>query len=205
MNHKQSTCEIFEPLISGMIDGELTRQEHEKLRGHLDACSQCAEQLKAFEMADRVIRVQPRVRSDLSAVSLSGLNSLAKSKSAKPATNQPTIWTPLRLIPLASAAVLLLALGIMVANDSKTATADQVTPAQIVEPMKDLFMINQQLHQDQQLMLRTLGMDLRLLKVEIGQLEPGSSERQRLSERLDAMVEKVRTFEAQQHQQFEPF
>ena len=45
-------------------------------------------------------------------------------------------------------------------------------------------------------MLRTLKMDLRSLKLEINQLEPGSSERIKLVQQIDLMLQKVNLFEA---------
>jgi hypothetical protein len=91
---------------------------------------------------------------------------------------------------------LLAILSITIINGPTPAKADQVTPEQIVKPMKELHLINLQQQRDQDLMLRTLGMDLRSLKIEIAQLEPGSPERKLLTEQVEAMIEKVRLFES---------
>ena len=108
----------------------------------------------------------------------------------------PSTWSWWRVIPLAVAASLLAILSITIINGPTPAKADQVTPEQIVKPMKELHLINLQQQRDQELMLRTLGMDLRSLKIEIAQLEPGSPERKLLTEQVEAMIEKVRLFES---------
>jgi anti-sigma factor RsiW len=38
-------CEQWKPLLAGYMDGELTREESERLKGHLSHCSECREDL----------------------------------------------------------------------------------------------------------------------------------------------------------------
>jgi negative regulator of sigma E activity len=195
-----SQCEIFEPLISAMLDGELTETEQNELLAHLDECSTCRAQVQAFQNVDQAV-------SSMNSTAIAYEESLEKTKSTDRLSNgklsvdrsivaHPSTWSWWRVIPLAVAASLLAILSITIINGPTPAKADQVTPEQIVKPMKELHLINLQQQRDQELMLRTLGMDLRSLKIEIAQLEPGSPERKLLTEQVEAMIEKVRLFES---------
>ena len=82
-------------------------------------------------------------------------------------------------------------------------TAEQFSPEEVVRPIKELHLINLQQQRDQELLLRTLGMDLRSLRLEIAQLDSGSEERQNLENQINAMIEKVREFESQTQTNFE--
>ena len=76
------------------------------------------------------------------------------------------------------------------------ATAEQLTAEQFVKPMTDLNRINHQQKRDQDLMLRTLGMDLRSLKLELKQLENAApEERLRLEKQIEKMLHRVEEFE----------
>ena len=191
--NERSVCADFGPLISAMIDGELVDDEHELLRGHLEACLSCRQQLDAFEHVNNTIRILPAIPSTIASADPIKLPWTAKTADLK--SSSTVIWKSKRLIPVALAGSLLLMFAITFFNGTKPATADQITPEQIVKPMTELRLINLQLQQDQRLMLRTLGMDLRLLKFEIAQLEPGSAERELFTDRLEEMLQKVQQFE----------
>ncbi len=194
-----SQCEIFEPLISAMLDGEMTQAEHDELISHLDECSNCRTQVRAFQCVDQAVTTMSAITSTSS--ERSQIPVINESANGQLSGNKPWVamqsnWPWWRMIPLAVAASLLLILGITIINGPKPATADQVTPEQIVKPMKELHLINLRQQRDQELMLRTLGMDLRSLKFEIAQFEPGSDERKLLTKQVEAMIEKVRQFES---------
>ena len=109
-------------------------------------------------------------------------------------TNWFSVW---RLIPLGVAATLLVCFGIAAWPNPQPVNANQILPEQIAGPMFELETLNNQKQRDQDLMLRTLGMDLRAMKLEISQLEPGSEERERLETQIDLMIAKVRKFESE--------
>jgi hypothetical protein len=197
-NH--SNCEHYEPLISAMIDGELESDERNELNSHLQNCARCKQRVVAFEQVDAAVGSL--------ALNSAGNNGSPNSptpysfatapfamlppKSAPRRNNKRVIW---RLIPLAIAATLLICLGIVAWPNPQPANAGQISPAQIVEPMKELHLLNQIKQRDQNVMLQTLVMDLRSMKLEIDLLEPGSTERVGLTAQIDAMIEKVKLFE----------
>ena len=51
-------CEQWKPLLAGYMDGELTRAESDRLKGHLSHCSECREDLvhlgELKEVTDRM-------------------------------------------------------------------------------------------------------------------------------------------------------
>ena len=198
MIHSNSDCEIYEPLISAMIDGELSSNQQEELRGHVDECRNCRDQLRYFEQVNLGMErlCMPAHPAEDSSVpkSLNGVPSLSKPLVSR---NRFRSWMSWRLVPIAVVASLLVCIGIVVIQDQKPAAADQVPAEQFVQPMKDFLMSNLQQKRDQELMLRTLSIDLRSLKLEINQLEPGSTERLVLEAQIDSMIEKVMDFRSQ--------
>jgi len=207
MNNQYSNCERYEPLLSAMLDGELDSTEREEMLVHLDDCPVCRAQVCAFEQVNRAIESLSH-RRDLvvsepatlpgplpSLNGVSGLNGIASLSELKPTAGKRRITSAWRWIPLAAAATLLIFLGITALPNPDSASAEQLPPEQIVEPMKEFLQYNMQQQHDQELMLWTLGLDLRAMKLEINQLEPGSNERINLENRIDSMIAKVRKFE----------
>lgn len=41
MTTNENSCAVFEPLISGALDGELTQQQQQHLQQHLNHCERC--------------------------------------------------------------------------------------------------------------------------------------------------------------------
>ena len=178
--NRNSNCETCQPLISAMLDGELTTAENDELDLHLQQCADCQIQVERFRAVNGAVR------------QLSNPTIVKTELSKQVMSRSFSIW---RTIPLAAAATLLVCLAIGTWPNPQPAKAEHVSAEQFVKPMEDLAYLNLQEQSDQELMLRTLGMDLRSLKLEINQLESGSVERLRLEQQIDAMIEKVRLFE----------
>ncbi|MFK7767442.1 MAG: zf-HC2 domain-containing protein [Mariniblastus sp.] len=212
MNNKANlkpSCEEFEVLISAMIDGELLPTKLESLQAHLDICTNCREQATTFKTIDSLVAIG--VESiGMGSIGMGSIGmqspsdnetpTLANVKVTRPnlkVSARPNRWLSIRrLVPLAAAATLLICLAFTAIQNPKPVTAEQVSPEQFVQPVRDLHFINLQQQRDQELMLRTLKMDLRSLKLEINQLEPGSDERIKLVQQIDSMLEKVSLFAA---------
>ena len=195
MNNNFNHCEPFEILISAMIDDEISTSESHELELHLTNCKSCQSRVAAFHHVNNSLNLlsighdeNSHWRRDAAIDKPTLANSLSSSAIKSPFS----IW---RLIPLAAAATLLVCLAIAAWPNPKPANANQISPEEFVEPMKEIHLLNLQKQRDQELMLRTLGMDLRSLKLELNELEPGSAERVKFAEQIDAMIEKVRTFE----------
>ena len=194
-------CQIYEPLISVMLDDELTTLEQEQLQSHLDSCRSCRKKLAGFSRVNDAVSLLSRVPEDQwKSVTPNGFEN-ENFHIEKPVKKRMafSVW---RLIPLAVAATVLVCLAITMLPTPNPVTADQVTPEQIVRPIKELHMINLQQKRDQELMLRTLGMDLRSLRLEVAQIAPGSEEQQKLQIQINEMIEKVNQFELQSQTEF---
>ena len=200
MTSEHVNCEIYEPLISAMMDGELESGERNELNSHLQNCARCKQRAIAFEQVDSAVeRLSHKMLP--AGESLNGFPqssyptvpfAMHEAKKSLPQTQSKSAW---RLIPLAAAATLLVCLGIALWPNPRPVNAGLISPSQIVEPMKELHFLNQETQRNQELMLRTLGMDLRSLKLEINHFELGSDERESLSAQIDAMIQKVQTFD----------
>ena len=180
---KQSDAECeFEPLISAFIDGELSNDAASNIRSHLEACESCRALHEQFSTVDSLVH--------LSEERISQYKISADSVHAK---TEPVRMSASRLVPLAVVATLLICVSTIFVHD-QPAEAELVSPEQIAQPMSELHLINQQQSRDQELMLQVLGMDLRALKLEISRLPENSQARANLTQQVDAMLERIRTF-----------
>jgi len=187
MKDETSNCESFEILISAMLDNELDANEQNELESHLANCCSCQNLVQSYQQVNTMV---DRLSVDWSVPEK--LNHEKQHSLKTSGVKRFSIW---RLIPLAAAAMLLVSFTIAAWPNPQPAKAEQISSDQFVEPMKEIQFLNMEKQRDQELMLRTLGMDLRSLKLELNQLEPGSPERQKFAEQIDAMIEKVRSFE----------
>lgn len=202
MISQNSECQIYQPLVSVMLDGELTEAEQERLQEHLDSCASCRRLLVRFPQVDMAVGLlSGRNNEGVATNDLNGIDG-SVSKFERPVKKRLT-FSAWRLIPLAVAATVLVCLGMAMLPTPNPVTAEQVSPEEVVRPIKELHLINLQQQRDQELMLRTLGMDLRSLRLEIAQLDSGSEERQNLENQINEMIEKVRHFESQTQTNFE--
>jgi hypothetical protein len=199
MTKKQQTnCEDFEPLISAMIDGELEPDELAYTQSHVDDCACCQAKVTSFENVDRAMfllssKVESSAEfSDATSTDQRQTEVFVVSREKSSLKDWISPW---RLVPLGAAAALLIGVGMTMFPQPQPVTANQFSPEQYVQPMKELYQINVQQQRDQELMLRTLGMDLRALKLELQQLESGSTDHENLAQQVDVMLEKVRQFD----------
>lgn len=199
MTNRHSNCETYEPLISALIDGELEPSEQNELKSHLQNCAMCKQRMIVFERVDAAVEI---LSHDSAASTPHDPNlhlpasipfAMHPPSKAPLRANRLMIW---RLIPLAAAATLLICLGIAAWPNPKSVNAELISSAQIVEPMKELYLLNLQQQREQELMVRTLGMDLRSMKLEINLLDPESDRRANLAAQIDAMIEKVNLYES---------
>lgn len=191
LDKKPDDCELFEPMISASLDNELSSKELCQLNEHMANCDSCrslAADFAAGNAAVELLGSAPLTSTELQPIRTPGpVASTNHSESS---------WFSIRrVVPIGVAATLLICFGIAMWPNPKPVNANQISAEEIAKPIFELETLNSQKQQDQNLMLRTLGMDLRAMKLEISQLEPGSEERERLETQIDSMIEKVRKFE----------
>ncbi len=46
---EEPSCRHIEPLLDDLVDGQLTEEQHDRVRQHLDGCRACSEQLTSLE------------------------------------------------------------------------------------------------------------------------------------------------------------
>lgn len=194
MNPKNQGCETFEPLVSAMIDGELQPGEQVELESHLDHCQSCGNLVREFQRIDDAVGALGREQRFIEHDVENRVTETIVVTRQKPSVKD---WlSPWRLVPVAGVAALLVGLFIVMTQPPAEATADQFSAEEFVKPLTDLNRINLQQHRDQELMLKTLGMDLRALKLELKQLESaGPEDRQRLEQQIEMMLERVGSFD----------
>jgi hypothetical protein len=202
MTEVNQNCESYEPLISALLDGELESAELKSVNEHLLKCSTCREQMSRFRRVNQaVVGLSNPVYAAESGLQAEQVTVATKSVVPKNKLSRGSrgrvrfpVWP---MIPAVVAASVLVCLLIIAIPNQKPAAAEQVPAKQVADPIRDLHLINTQQQRDQDLMLRTLGMDLRALKLELNQLEPGTPERIAMTKQIDLMLEKVRNFAAE--------
>ena len=192
---KNHDCDTFEPLVSAMIDNELLPNERVELNLHLNQCESCESLVREFQQIDEAVGAL-----GLGPEGNDVENRMSEFSETFVVTRQKQSvknwFSPWRLVPLAGVAALVVGLFMVVSQPAPEATADQISAEEFVKPLTDLNLINLQQQRDQDLMLRTLGMDLRALKLELKQLESAVPEdRQRLEQQIETMLERVGSFE----------
>ena len=199
MTDNHSNCESYEPLISAMIDGELETVERNDLNSHLQNCATCKQRVIAFEQVDAAIATLSHDSGFAETPACATPYATAKPpfdmrppKSAAPRKKQRLIW---RLVPIAAAATLLIGLAIATWSNPQPASAEPISSSQFVEPMKELHLLNRGKQRFQGVMLQTLDLDLRTLKLELNLLETDPAARESFAEQIDAMIEKVKLLE----------
>ena len=205
MRESKTDCETFEILISAMVDGELTKIEYGELNDHLDSCECCSRRVMRFEEINSAVfgLSDPVFGCPIEADEISDRvvpASIHRRQEPVPPLDQRarrklySIWS---MLPLAFVASVVVCLIIVALPNGEPVAADQISPSEIVDPIRELHIIHTQQQRDQELMLRTLGMDLRSLKLELNRLEEGSPEREALANQIDALLEKVVAFAEQ--------
>ena len=199
MNLNHTNCEVIEPLISAMIDGELVGQEQVQVEQHLEHCQACQLKANSFEQVDAAALLLSARRVDTLGT-LDAVDDVVTSKT----TNVYVVsrdksslksWLSLgRLAVMAAAATIVVGFAISMFPNQQPATASQFSADEIVQPIQELQLIHRQQQRDQELMLKTLEMDLRALRLELNELDPESDERKNLASDIDAMIEKVKQF-----------
>ena len=193
MNSNDPQCEQFEPLVSAMLDGELADADLQTVNKHLAVCDSCRDLKKDFSTVDDGVR-------SMASDSAENQNGHTKTETFVVTRQKPSLksWLSVwRLVPLATVAALMIGLFIVTTNQTAPdAAAEQLTAEQFVKPMTELNRINRQQQRDQEMMLRTLSMELRSLKLELMQLEnTGDEDRARLENQIEDILRRVEEFE----------
>ncbi len=185
-------CEQFEPMVSAMIDGELSPEEQTLLGDHLDDCESCQQLVHVFDGVN--VAVDSLSTASCFELRTTRTETFVVTRQKQSLKNWLSVW---RLVPLAGVAALLIGLFLVTAQPAQKATAEQPSLEQFVKPLADLNRINHQQQRDQDMMLRTLEMDLRTLKLELQQLDnTGSEDRDRFEKQIEAMLKRVQHFES---------
>lgn len=184
MSTSQRHCEQIEMLISADLDGELNFDESTRIKTHLSGCKSCAQVRANYLQINRSI-------DDL------GATDAGRHLLDQPSVNELTsstnwVW---RLVPFGLAASLVIAFGFMLVPSQPT----PVNAQEIVRPFADVVEINQQAERDQQIMLKTLELELRSLRLELAQITQQDDRGAKLDARLMELINKVNQFEYSNH------
>ena len=187
--YEQLSCEQFAPLISAMIDGELELDASVQLNEHLESCETCQQRAATFRELDSLVFQSADPCSGEPVPMVAPLKFQAK---VQPRSFSQTM---MRWLPLATAAAILV--GLMVTTFPSNRST--VTAEQIARPLAELEMINADHRESQERMRKMMELDLRALKLELGQLDEGggeavASQKKQLEQHLDQLIERVNQF-----------
>jgi hypothetical protein len=175
-------CASLEPLISAMIDNELSEQETSQLAVHLESCRRCQQTRRDFEC----------INDSLVYESDADFLRPSKSMTVEKESSTTKSWTLTRWLAIATSLLIVAA----VAWSAGSSGSSEVTVENIVQPLTDFHLLKQQEQRDQRLMLKTMALKLRSLKLELGQIDPDLATRESLDKKIDDMMHRVSHFES---------
>ncbi len=195
--HESNGCETFEPLVSALIDGELNESETDAVESHLQNCHACQQLKRSFLILSNTIASQQIYEFEASQSFMEDMaprNGISAPLPQKVPNEQRRHWSLPWLVPIAIAASLLI-WGAISMIPEKTNSVDTASVDSIAQPLADFQMINQQKQRDQQLMLKTMELELRSLRIELDQLDPNVATRDALAKQIEDMMHRVSHFE----------
>lgn len=198
-------CEEFELLVSADLDGELDCEEQRVLQRHLADCPACRDWRDVCR----------RLAGDLMAVATPAYNAPDENPVARLAPNGHRSGNPTAGVPeiapkgavssrrmrlglgerwfLAVAALLLVAIGV---SFGVFARRSRETTSFNVEPLVAMHAINVQTEQDQLATLRTVEMELRMMRLEMKQIQLAPGDREQMEKRIESLLSKTRHMDA---------
>ncbi len=178
-----NVCDEFAPMICALVDGELEHSESRRLIQHLAQCQGCSDWMASIGAVDAALVQSLDARPETGV----GSSPLVSSMGGN--------WLS-RLVPLATAAAVLVGIGIVATPPGNP----KLTAEQIATPINDLQFLYDQRERDQQTLLKMLELELRSFRLELAQLEElaadSSAESTRLDQMIDSLIKQVKHLES---------
>ena len=192
-----SACEEYGPLISAMIDDELSADERARVDVHLQSCAACRRRAAVFTELGRLAATPaPLPPSDWR----NEIEHRAYVRKRKQRLSWATTY-------VAAAAVLLAMIGTVwhfrgvhterLAVNPKTAIVqhDQDRPpakeSTLTGPLETLQVVSRQEKRTYNAMRRLMAWDLRALKLELKQMDLAPAQIKQLGRRIDMLIDRV--------------
>lgn len=192
-----SACEEFGPLISAMLDDELSTDERSRVDQHLHACSACRRRSKVFAELDRLASPAAPVPSSDWRDNIGRRVRIRQRK-------QRLSWAATYV---AAAVVLIAMIGTILhfrrANSGRVVVDPgaaivnreqatiQKTENNVIGPLETLQIVSRQEQRTYDAMRRLMEWDLRALKLELKQMELTPDQVEQLSSRIEMLIERV--------------
>ena len=186
-----SACEEYGPLISAMIDGELSAEKRLGLDQHLQLCTACRQRAQTFEELNRLAATEmPTVSADWPQQVIGRLEADRRHRRRK-------------LVGYATAAAILLSLLALPLFRSSRVARNTPAPVEqnlattgaadgdLIGTLETLQVVSRQEKRTQETMRRLMSWDLRALKLELKQLNLAPEKLQQLERRIDVLMNRV--------------
>ena len=199
------SCERFGPLISAYVDDELKADEMSKLAVHLEQCADCRERMQVFsDITDSIFDLADIPASVAKPKEVSARNDVERRKNSE---RNKSGWlvsggsSLLRLIPMATAATVVVGLIVASLPSGDTLNAEEVDPEKIAIPLAELELLHQEQRHSQEQMLQMFSLELRSLRLQLqvlGEDSDSNEEREaariEAQQKIDSLIEKVEQF-----------
>ena len=190
MNKQTDTesCESYELLISCAMDDESTAEESRRLEEHLAACASCRAQQKKFENVNQAVFSLGQSESEILPA---GVNVIPPGKPAqeltKPAPAQSLFARRQRMAGWAALVTAAMIALVLLRPDPELRQKEN--PIDILGPVVSLTEINSQRMLDQELLIESLELDLRTLKLQLAVLNDSGEDE--VLGKIDALMQKI--------------
>lgn len=189
----KTDCEQFGELISGLIDGELTVPEAERVTTHLQHCEDCQKTRSRFERVDRAIQ------SPSSVFPTHSTDFRPSPPKRKPLQTNPKnrflnrqLWAP---VSITSAALLLMGLVIFWPPEPVEAETTTINIPKI--ELDELKELNRDTQKNSDATLATMELQVRIMRVEAKRLNPDDAAEAELKSKIDNLLSDISKLQTQ--------
>lgn len=184
---KQS-CEQFGELLSALHDGELSLSESQSVLSHLSDCQHCQETQREFALVDEILASPMTPASAPSIATPSKTLGSAKLTNSRSSSGSKRIWAS---IGVSTAALMMVGLSIFTPDGTLPTNTPEVSiPTIELEKMRALNVETQETNDD---MLKTLELQIRMMRVDAKGLDPSDPEQAKLKSEIESLLVAVQS------------
>ncbi len=187
----KTDCEQFGELISGLIDGELSVSETERVTLHLTRCNACRTTQTTFEMVDKAIQSPhglATLNGDPAPIPLA-VKPTPRKKQPQSRNNhlfKRRFWMPVSITTLA-----MIIVGLTILWPTDEAGAETTNIKLPLLELDKLEQLNRETKKNANTTLRTMELQLRMMRVDAKRLDSANENEAQLQSEIERLLTAV--------------